>query len=337
MNIENIKVAPYEKSIFPGLLFNLSIGYTKFQEAIIRVRGWLETDDGKIIAQVTEDITGSENQGEIAARGTYLDSQFNNQRFEAEIVSLMDPKALSYIDKRRKEDKKGDVNLLLNIKVGCITTNSVVSTIRLVDPSELSLRANKVMTTEGFKEGWKTLVWSYEPQFSTQQTNGYIISGSGSPIFIRTIEQNIKKEIRIPSADWVHDYAPKFGLGEYFIIEIPKGKKTIERAWGYIESAEECRLTWNTKGVFANCREAGSLLDETIKRKFGKESFTYSVKWNRAYDRFNDLSSLDLHLEDIRKSTKYSADDVIINQFDAEYLLIQAKSLIKYVEELIRQ
>ena len=127
------------------------------------------------------------------------------------------------------------------------------------------------------------------------------------------------------------------GLGEYFIVEIPKGRKVIEEAWKYIEKAEECFRTWDTKGVYVNCREAGSLLDGTIKGKFGKNSFVYKEKWGRTYGKFEGAASLGLHLEDIKKNQqRYPSEDIKIGKADAEHILIVTKVLIKYAEELLR-
>ena len=172
---------------------------------------------------------------------------------------------------------------------------------------------------------------------TASRSNLWLISGNGNPIFTALNNEVLRKELTIPSSYWIHDYAPKLELGEYFIVEIPKGKETIEEAWQYIEKAEECFRRWDTKGAYVYCREAGSLLDGTLKTKMGKDSFIYKERWGRTYDRFNKFASLDLHLEDIKKSPGYSPDDVKINKTDAEHTLIVTKMLVKYAEELIEE
>ena len=42
MEIKKILPKPYEKSIFPGISFDVEIGYTKYKKAIIGISGWLE-------------------------------------------------------------------------------------------------------------------------------------------------------------------------------------------------------------------------------------------------------------------------------------------------------
>ena len=137
--------------------------------------------------------------------------------------------------------------------------------------------------------------------------------------------------------DWLHDFAPKLGLGEYFVIEIPKGIGKIEDAWKYINTAEECFRRWDTKGVFANCREVGYLFNRLIEKKFGKKSFSYKELWGRTYQRFENLASLDLHIEELKKSETYVEEDVKIGKEETEHILILTKILAKYAEELLQK
>ncbi len=141
----------------------------------------------------------------------------------------------------------------------------------------------------------------------------------------------------IPQSYWVEKVLPLLGLGEYFIIEMPKGKKTLQEAWGYLEKAEFGYRSWNSKEVFGNCREIGTLLDGYIKAKFGTKTFSYEERWVRAFGSFKHLASLDLHLEDVKKKLVYPEESVKTNKSDAEHPLIRARALIKYAEELIQE
>ncbi len=143
--------------------------------------------------------------------------------------------------------------------------------------------------------------------------------------------------LEVPKSHWVEKVLPSLGYLEYFLVEIPKGKKVIQDAWNYLEKAESAFTRWETKAVFANCREMGVLLDKTIKGKFGETDFTFAERWSRAYKQFNHFASMDLHLEDIKKSTKYTPTDVKVNKPDAEHLLFITKSLLKYAEELLQE
>ena len=78
----------------------------------------------------------------------------------------------------------------------------------------------------------------------------------------------------------------------------------------------------------------GSLLDKIIKQRFKKGSFNYEDRWGGAYGKFEHLTSLGLHLEDLEK--KHGAGEVDIGRADAEHVLIVTKALVKYAEELLR-
>ena len=49
---------------------------------------------------------------------------------------------------------------------------------------------------------------------------------------------------------------------------------------------------------------------------------------------FSDFASLDLHMEDIKKSQRYHLEEIKIDKPDVEHVLIVIKALIKYAEQL---
>ncbi len=168
--------------------------------------------------------------------------------------------------------------------------------------------------------------------------NRWIISGRDKPTFLAVSEQSLKKDVLIKSTDWIHDYAPKLGLGEYFIVEIPIDRKEIKDAWSLIEEAEEAFRRWDIGSVYNKCRKVGYELDRVIMSKFGKDSFNYKERWGRAYAKFEHLASLEQHLEEIKaKSKQYKPKEIKVSKADAEHLLIITKALIKFAEELLRE
>lgn len=343
MKINKILCKPYEKSLFPSLKFDVEISYSKFQEAVISIDGWVETDDGKIIAEIKEarqDI--SIPPCSLSAYGSSFDSNFKEDIYETILVVILNNMTLQHIDNRRMMNRKGDVILNLILNVMSIDNKARTSFIHEINPKEIGIEKKEIFTETGKTSDWYILAYASVPNFSPSRQNRWILSGDGTPIFLDIKGQTLKKRIEIGSADWLHDYAPNLGLGEYFIIEIPKGMKLIKDAWVYVENAEKCFMNWDTKGVYANCRECGNLLDRILKGKLGKDSFAYKERWGRTYKRFknmsfSDLASLDLHLEDIRKSQRYILEDIKIDKSDVEHILIVTKALIKYAEQLLKK
>ena len=357
MEIKKIEPKPYEKSVFPGISFDIEISYTRYEEAIVSVSGWLKTDDRKIVAEVKE-VLERKRGSEIGASGTRFDRNFKEDFYRTTLIAFLDRRALDHIERRRRLDRKGDVNLILNLNVKSINSKAVISHVHEINPTDIGLTHGEIHTEVKTIINWSVLVYAYDSEYYSNRNNIWILSGNKKPIFLAISEQPLEESLRIPSTDWIHDYSPVLGLGEYFVVEIPKGKETIEEAWSYIEKAEECFRKWDTKGVYANCREVGKLLDKIIKEKFGKDSFTYNERWGRAYLRFfNYLASLDLHLEEMRgrewkdliknlpagfphpkRYADYSNDEIKrFGKADAEHILIVTKSLVKYAEELLEE
>lgn len=359
MEIKNIEPKPYEKSVFPGISFDIEISYKKYEEAIVSINGWLETDDGKIVAEIREEVIGQVRYSEIGAKNSVFDKEFKEDIYKTALVALLDRKALDHIEKRRMENEKGDINLTLSLNLKTVSSRAAISHVYGKNPKEIGLTSVEIYDASGRKiPDCNILVHAYRPEYSSSHSNMWILSGDGRPIFLATSEQPLKGSIRIPSMDWIYDYAPKFGLGEYFIVEIPKGKETIEEAWSYVEKAEECFRRWDVGGVCDNCRKAGDVLNKKIETEFGEDSFTYNERWGRAYLRFfNYLVSLGLHLEDMegksweelikslpegfphpKRRADYPHDELKkFGKADAEHILTVTKLLIKYAEELLEE
>ncbi len=133
--------------------------------------------------------------------------------------------------------------------------------------------------------------------------------------------------IEVPQSSWLK-ILPTFGHADYFLVEVPKSVKIIKDAWSYLEKAETAFMRWDTQGVFTNCREAGRMLENALREKFGNVDLTYSERWSRFYKGFNHWASLDLHRADIKVEAKKA---------DAEHIVFVTKSLIHYAEELLRE
>ena len=332
MQIRNVVTKPYEKFISPAISFEVEIAHIKFQEAIISVDGWLESDDGKILANVVGFTAEKSKSSEVGAKDSSFDSKFKETVYNATLIAPLARKAVDYIERRRLEDRKRDVYLTLNLNVKSILSSATISHLHEIDPKSIGLPSPEIFTSSGRTKA-EIIAYAYDPKFSANRRNRWIISGDGNPVFLYTLEQTLRKErIRIPAVDWIHDYAPKLELGEYFVVEIPKGK-ILKKAWGYVEKAEESSRQWNTKGVYAHCREVGDLLNETVRKKFRNNPIM--KKWKRVIEKFNKLTSLDLHEEEIIEEEPKG--EISIGRPETEHILIITKALIKYAEELLQE
>ena len=336
MKIKQIVPKPFEKAISPTLSFEVQIAYTNLEEAIVGIDGFLESDDGKILATVIEIAPEKANTSGIGARGSMQDSEFKEAVYSSTLIALLEKSALSYIEKRRMANKKGDIFLTLNLNIQNVVSAAKISHFHEIAPQETPIIPTQVnvVSSSGRRVTGKILAYGHDREYSSAYSNLWIISGDGGPTFLRINKQNLKKEgIRIPSVDWIHDYSPKLGIGEYFIVEIPKGKKVVKDAWKYIDKAEECYRQWDTKGAYAHCREVGTLLNNTLTKKFRLDPII--KKWKRANEKFVKLTSMDLHEEDIKKEEPKG--EIIVGRPETEHIIIVTKALIKYAEELLQE
>jgi len=332
MQIKSVTPKPFENSIPPGISFKIEIVHVKFQEAIVGIEGWLTSDDGKILAKVGEALPEAATSDEIGARGSTNDSQFKETVYNSTFIVPLGKKALNYIEKRRMDNEKRDVFFTLRLNIRTIQSKAIISHLHEIDSRSITTQPVEVTRHSGVKTKANLIAYVHDPDFYSDRSNRWVISGNRGQVFLNVLSQSFEKSgIRIPSTDWIHDYAPKLELGEYFIVEILKGKKVIKKAWEYIEKAEECYRQWDTKGAYANCREVGKLLNELIKKKFKNNPII--KKWKRAIEKFNTFASLDLHVEDIIKERPEG--EIVIGRSDTEHILFVTKALIKYVQELL--
>jgi hypothetical protein len=245
---------------------------------------------------------------------------------------IMDIRSSLFI--RNREGKIADTLPLANLN-----TVSITQDVKLPCNLEFPLDAYRITSLENKRQGGDLtinlmltfIVGIYEP------LSEIIDIQKAINILTEISSYNNRLTIGIPQSHWVKNVLPSLGYSEYYLVEIPKGDKLITDAWNYLNKADNAFSRWDTKGVFDNCREAGVLLDSMIKDKFGKDNFTYKERWGRGYANFNSWASLDLHHEDLKKQTKYSSDEIKTSKADAEHLLIVAKSLVKYAEELLKE
>ena len=179
--------------------------------------------------------------------------------------------------------------------------------------------------------------------YNQNRTNLNLISTSGTGngyIAHKSISKNCN--ITIPSSKWCYNYAPKLGIGNFLVLEIPFGQRTdekeINKALKLISNAEKSYLNWDVAGVFTNCRTAIELLRNKIKRKFPNSDkymklhrLVDDIKFNNKMQRTGLYSFLSLagHTDD---------DGVLnpeVNQCDAEVALYFTKILVKYMADML--
>jgi hypothetical protein len=150
------------------------------------------------------------------------------------------------------------------------------------------------------------------------------------------VEEDI--DVTVPRSHWTDNVYPDLGGREVYVIEIPKGSRSIETAWKKIEDARDARQNWNAEGASIACREAADVMDRAVREHFGKRNCTYKQRWKRAYKGVENQASLAGHLQEIKSEASCEQrEELKVGQADLECLIIRTQSLLKYAEALIRE
>lgn len=334
MRIESVKAIPGFDFVNPTIRLETRIEYNDGREAIVKVEGWLKTEEEAFICPLIERLDNDQRKEGIRAEGTYQDRGRNTKQHYSLLTAQLNEKTLKYLENERTKNPKKDVKIKIELNISYIENSARVSSIFMLEPQHFKLPYENIQDNSGRNVNFKILAYAYDGNYSSGANNGWLLSGDSGPEFLKINNQKISQVITIPSSDWINDFAPLFGLGNFAIIEIQVGSEIIPEAWAYVKKADSAFMNWDTKSVYANCRECGILLDKKMEEKFGKKSYTYEERWGRNYSRFNTLSSLDLHLEE--KKAHYPSEKVEINKPDAEHLIIITKALVNLAQEIFK-
>ena len=264
MQIINIKIRPYE-DIFPsGILLELDLNRQKNQKAIVKISGFLKSENNKILAELHQYSQNNTIESEeIGARGSYKDREFKYDSYKAVLISRLDKNVVNYINESRTKNNDKDVFLNIELLINYLESNANICGVTFTNPNDLNLPD----VSFGSRKA-SIMTYVYDPHFNSNHTASWLLSGNNGNIFLSVKNQILIDKIRISSSDWINTFAPILDLGEFIIVDIHKGKNRIKEAWEYMEKAKGCFIKWDYEGVYANCREIGTLLDKTLKAKY---------------------------------------------------------------------
>ena len=229
----SLKSISVDESYFePTIKVELEWQYEISQEAPISIFGNVSFI-GKLIGRLLpKDL---ETKGFNIAPTDY-NRTYGHKTLKMDITATLDNKIISYMNESRKSYDKGDINLTLEIFTTYLSNNAMISYIEeygLTDntfPKDLKT----AIGNSKFKNFQDTsvLLFVYPNQIGSyyqNRSNLNLISSSGlgpNDGYLSMKTEKTVLEGTIKSSDWVHDFLPKLGLGQYEIIEIP----TVETA-----------------------------------------------------------------------------------------------------------
>ena len=200
----------------PGavLKFGIELSLVQGAEVPIAATGWLKAPHDVLLCPLTQVPVDQDADAPLRGSDGYA-SNFEKISRWVWLIAPLGRAELEHLADLRSKDAKGDVHLTLQIGVRCLRSTATVT--HGAGPAGRGMTAQEKPT---FKE--------------TRPMLGEADGGS-----LKTTTDRLDIQHRIPSADWVHDYAPKFGLGKWMVVELPQpdtiGSGPLE------ERVERCR------------------------------------------------------------------------------------------------
>ena len=135
---------------------------------------------------------------------------------------------------------------------------------------------------------------------------------------------------RIAQSTWVNSVLSKIGHHKYHLIELDLSHCQIIEALKYIGRMESSLAMHEYDQVANSAREMADYI-ENFYIEFPQNTYHY-LKWIRAFKKFKHFASLALHKEEKRAQL---SGEFHIHHHDAEYIIISAKALVRYAQQLV--
>ncbi|MGE9810300.1 hypothetical protein ACLIKE_03035 [Ferroplasma acidiphilum] len=322
--------------------------YIASQEILLNIYGDIIVDK-KILASIKiNKIPNSELKPQIE----------DGKKFALTNITLngyieLDKELVDHIERSRDSNPESDVIFNVKLTASHLENKAVLSYVTELSISILNQNTSKIirgMRREYTPSDISLLVYAYPNPTSTYnqgRSNLNLISTSGTGNgYIAHKSITMELQCKIPSSKWVNNYAPKLGIGNFLILEIPFYKNSdnnaINEALKLIGEAEKAYRAWDADTVLLRCRKAVELLGNAINKDSGAWKKFHRIVAESDKGLFGFLS-LGEHPLPRKKGSDNEAKPVEIKdlnpeakQYDAEAALYFTKILVKYTAELLR-
>ncbi|TGL85761.1 hypothetical protein EHQ68_16750 [Leptospira congkakensis] len=315
MKIKELIPSIIKNSLHPAIKLDLFIEFDSNTCLPINYYSSIFTIDKKFISNLEMISLFGDNRtntlSNTLSRGAGI--RENLEIFSISFVWRISNIELEYLENLRNE---GNLKLNISTSINYLENNFSISNIKYGKIKDLNIDK-------------ELLFYEYDANYHPFHTDMNLIAINSNRDFLKSKTDIINHLLEIKSSDWLNDFAPNLGLGNFFVVKIPTNNKTLKNAWNYISNGEKSLLECNYKGVLANCRECISAIDKKVKSNpYYQSNFFFREKWNR---KISHYLSLGLHLEDINESPE---ENHIISRADAHFALFSTKAILNYYEEI---
>ncbi|MCL6015231.1 hypothetical protein [Cuniculiplasma divulgatum] len=230
----------------------------------------------------------------------------------------LDKNVLKYISDGRKAEKNGDVVFIAEIRLIYLENRAYIIESRVQTNLATNNTANMLSTLNGT-----------------------------SYLEMRTYNPQIPMTIK--SSDWINDFAPKLGLGEYEIIEIPRLnavniKEKFSNSLSALEVSRKYLYSLNNGSAMSSLRNSLREFNEALKNLGYRDENGKNVDYGKIFDRNKNNEILVETLQKNLYSSSSRGEEPAaahmgnsVEGYEIESMIFMTYSLYKMVFEKLRE
>jgi hypothetical protein len=340
MDIEFKNIEADRNYFTPTLRIGILWKYGNYEEALLNAYGKIKYK-GKVIGRLELDTHTIEFKINPSDPSIHSKSE---GKVDLSFTCELDANIINILNTNRKDGPRGDVLLQAEITVVFLVNNMSISFIN-------EYKANDWIFTEAQKNNIKKsigadtdevsfLLYAYPThQYGQPRTNLRLLSAGNNWAYI--INRHITKvlDISIKASDWVHDFLPILGMGEYEIIEMPKINELQEDMADGINMLNEAK-----RKLYADLDIGASLTSLRNSLRKLKEFIDKNGGFEKLFDDNRNIIDLTKELQkSLYGATSRSQDSTAshtggakVEGYEAESMIFMAYSLYKLVIDRIK-
>jgi hypothetical protein len=316
MKAELVAVEAIEKAVHPTVKFSLQIDLDPAKEVIVSATGALFLPSDTLLAPLFE--VPEHEQFEFPLQASPVpNGAYKPTRRWLRLGGQLSERDLDYIESHREKDRKGDVHLTIHVRVSTLVTTA--------EP----WLAQTIVADKGV------------PVFAeSKNPNGKaLLREDPSKGFLLERTVSVDKQHTIPGTTWLHDFAPRLGLGRFAVVEIPviasptalgeridKAVKAADEAEKHLRAGEWDDVCKDLRGVWEAFKGYDFIKKVTIKDGYSEEA---AKALDDAFQNLFTLASKFGHV--LGKDKQTVLPDLHAQKEDAYLLYLLARSALNLI------
>ena len=328
--------------------------YGNDQEALLNAFGKL-IYKGKVIGRLELDT----NTIEFNIKPSDPSTQINREgTANLSFIIELDPKITNLINNTRKTEPRGDVILKAEITLVYLVNHIQISFINEYKADHWFFPLNQTNIIKksigADSDDVSFLLYAYpRSRYGQNRTNLRLLSADDNWAYIAVKHITKVLDITIKASDWVHDFLPGLGIGEYEVIEIPKLKMddvydVFKQSLEYLETAQKELYAIHTGPAQSALRNSIKAFNEALIKmgyKTKNSKGNYIADYKKVFNDNKNIAALADSLQNklygtsSRSSdpTSPHADGYSIEGYEVESMIFMAYSLYKMVFQKLKE